>query len=55
MTTPLGTLTEKQVLHQLADIQRQTAILDATKLSLFARYQEIREQDDDHATRSIPD
>src|SRR5437016_1359976 len=55
MGTALGAVDEKQVLDELADIQRQASILEAARIRLLARYQDIREQDDDHATRSIPD
>jgi hypothetical protein len=43
------------VLRDLAEVNRQISVLEARKLVLFARYQELREQDDDHATRSISD
>jgi Domain of unknown function (DUF222) len=51
----VGTSPELQVLHDLAEISRQIAVLEGRKLVLFARYEELRELDDDHATRSIPD
>ncbi|HEV8560211.1 MAG TPA: DUF222 domain-containing protein, partial [Actinophytocola sp.] len=54
-TSTAGISPELQVLHDLADISREIAILEGRKLVLFARYQELRENDSDHATRSIPD
>jgi len=51
----VGISPELQVLHDLAEVNRQISILEGRKLVLFARYEELRENDDDHATRSIPD
>jgi hypothetical protein len=51
----VGVSPELQVLHDLADVNRQISILEGRKLVLFARYEELRENDDDHATRSVPD
>jgi Domain of unknown function (DUF222) len=51
----VGVSPELEVLRDLAEVSRQIAMLEGRKLVLFARYEELREQDDDHAVRSIPD
>jgi hypothetical protein len=44
-----------ELLEELVSLHRQIAMLEAAKLETMTRYEAIRERDDGHATRSVPD
>src|SRR5882672_5521535 len=48
-------LDASELLNHMVCLQCHIAILEAAKLEAMARYEMIRERDDDHAIRSVPD